>query len=392
MYVMQLDSLAFAGYRSFAARSPAFPDRPLKKVRLAPLTILLGKNNSGKSTVARLFHHVLTGLGSDGNDPFPMAGPLGSYGRSFRDIQHGGSFFNPVDLEIDFASKDGTREKLVAQVIQTGDLAGDSPPVLQKSILNGQGNTDSGRVRGLMPDIEAAESLRLEARELLDASCYLGPLRPLIKPSYPVQSSDARALPDTDDSVAQTLYRDAELRAAIGSWTAQNLDGWRVDVRQNLDVFQIISRRPGREINIGDSGQGLQQVLPIAVLCCSRKLGRGQQNFLDVIEQPELHLHDAAHAPVGDLLLSAVAEARGRILVETHSESLVLRVRRRVAEGLSPDQVSIVFVEDLGDRSVIRNVRLDQNGDVDWWPDGVFSEAFVEVKAIRRAQHRRTLG
>ena len=86
-----------------------------------------------------------------------------------------------------------------------------------------------------------------------------------------------------------------------------------------------------------------------------------------------------------------MAEARGRILVETHSESLVLRVRRRVAEGLSPDQVSIVFVEDLGDRSVVRNVRLDQNGDVDWWPDGVFSEAFVEVKAIRRAQRRRTL-
>ena len=388
--MMQLDSLAFSGYRSFAARSPAFPDRPLERVQLAPLTILLGKNNSGKSTVARLFHHVLTALGAEGRDPFPMTGPRGSYGSSFRAIQHGESFFNPLDLEVDFSSKDCANAKLVVQVIQTGDLAGDAPPVLQKSVLNGEENTDRGRVRGLLPDIAAAESLRLEARELLDASCYLGPLRPSTKPSYPVQVSETRALPETDESVAQMLYADTELRAAVGSWTAQNLDGWRVDVRQNLDVFQIIARRAGRESNIGDSGQGLQQVLPVAVLCCRRKLGRGPQHFIDVIEQPELHLHDAAHAPVGDLLLSATSEARGRILVETHSESLVLRVRRRIAEGLSPDQVSIVFVEDLGDRSIVRTIQLDQNGDVDWWPEGVFSEAFVEVKAIRRAQRRRT--
>ena len=48
-----------------------------------------------------------------------------------------------------------------------------------------------------------------------------------------------------------------------------------------------------------------------------------------------------------------------------------------------------MFVEDLGDRSIVRNIQLDQNGDVDWWPEGVFSEAFAEVKAIRRAQRRR---
>jgi hypothetical protein len=387
MYVMQLDSLAFSGYRSFAARSPAFPDRPLERVQLAPLTILLGKNNSGKSTVARLFHHALTALGAEGHDPFPMTGPRGSYGRTFREIQHGGSFFNPLDLEIALTSKDCADVKLVVQVVQTGDLAGDTPPFLEKSVLNGQENTDRGRVRGLLPDIEGAESLRLEARELLDASCHLGPLRNSIKPSYPVQVSETRALPETDESLAQMLYADNELRAAVGSWTSQNLDGWRVDVRQNLDVFQITARRAGRESNIGDAGQGLQQVLPVVALCCARKLGRG--HFLDVIEQPELHLHDAAHAPVGDLLLSATGEALGTMLVETHSESLVLRVRRRVAEGLSPDQVSIVFVEDLGDRSIVRNIQLDQNGDVDWWPEGVFSEAFVEVKAIRRAQRKR---
>jgi len=77
-------------------------------------------------------------------------------------------------------------------------------------------------------------------------------------------------------------------------------------------------------------------------------------------------------------------------LVETHSESIVLRIRRRVAKGLSPDHVAIYFVEDLGDGSRVRQIQLDQNGEVDRWPDGLFSESFLEVKAIRRAQRAKT--
>lgn len=115
---MRLNSISFAGFRSFAARSPAVPDRPLERLQLAPLTILLGKNNSGKSTVARLFHHVLVALAAEGNDPFPfpMKGSRRPYGTSFRDVQHGGNFFNPLDLDIDFASEDGVRATLVSQL------------------------------------------------------------------------------------------------------------------------------------------------------------------------------------------------------------------------------------------------------------------------------------
>ena len=385
---MLLRSLAFSGYRSFAARSPSAPDRPLERLRLAPLTILLGKNNSGKSTVARLFHHVLLALGSDGNDPFPMKGPRGSYGSSFRDIQHGGNFFNPLDLELEFALDDGTTGTLVSQLMQSGELANDSPPLLRRSSLNGRENTSTARIRGLLPDVADSQRLRSDARDLLSLSCHLRPVRDPIRSSYAIQGGATSPLPEDNESVAQLLYSDVELRSAVGTWTEQNLDGWRADLRQNLDVFQLVGRRKGREGNLADAGQGIQQVLPVAALCHWRSLVRGGDQFLDIIEQPELHLHDAAHAPLADLLLLAVSKGRGSILIETHSESLVLRVRRRVAEGLSPDQVAIVYVEDLGDCSRIRAIHLDRNGEVDWWPDGVFSEAFLEVKAIRRAQRR----
>jgi hypothetical protein len=386
---MQLRSLSFAGYRSFPARGPAFPDRPLQTVALAPLTIVLGKNNSGKSIILKLIHHVLTALASSGPNPFPMSGPRGTYGRSFRDIQHGGYFFNPLDFDLGLTSEGSDPDRVVVQIAQPNDLSGDAPPIVQNFRLNGIA-VPSSPLNGLLPGTTVAERLRSQARQLLERSCYLGPVRQTFKSWYPVPSKVDQNVPESDALVAQMLFTDAELRTAVGVWTAKNLDNWRVDIKQNLDLFQVVARRSGREVNICDSGQGLQQVLPVAVLCCSRSLRAPNEPFVDAIEQPELHLHDAAQAPLGDLCLSALSNNRGRFIIETHSEALVLRIRRRVAEGLSPEQVSILFVEDIGEHSTIRSIKLDEYGEVDWWPEGVFSEAFIEVKAMRRAQRRKT--
>jgi hypothetical protein len=388
---MRLRSLAFAGYRSFAARSPAAPDRPLQRLQLAPLTILLGKNNSGKSTVARLLHHVLLALGHDGREPFPMASGGRKYGARFRDVQHNGAFFNPLDLEVELSAEDGAQITLAAQLIQPNDSADDSQPVIQSLRFDGESLAAEGHpARGLLPDVQKALSWRKGARRLLEASCYLGPVRDSVREVYDVsQNSQDQRLPNSGDAVAQVLLADLELRDAVGDWMMKHLEGWHVDVRQILDTFSLLARRAGRESNLADSGQGIQQVLPIAVLCCWRSLDRGGLPFLDTVEQPELHLHDAAHAPLGDLLLSAVARGGGNVVVETHSESLVLRIRRRIAEGLSPDQVALVYVEDAGEGSCLRPIALRPDGEVEWWPEGVFSEAFVEVKAIRRAQRAR---
>ena len=388
---MRLDKLAFAGYRSFAARSPAAPDRPLQELTLAPLTVLLGKNNSGKSTVARLMHHVLLALGSSASDPFPMGDRELSFGSRFRDIQHAGSFFNPLDLKLVLGSEDGSAAELSAQLIQAGELADDSAPLVQTLTFGGRSKESDPevRIRGLLPDWPEAEPWRQGAQRLLDASCRIGPMRDLVSSSYSVTPNVPRGKPSTQEMAAQMMLADPELRTEVGKWMEQNLEGWRVDVQQNLDRFSLLARRAGRESNMADAGQGIQQVLPVVALCSWRRLGRGAGPFLDVIEQPELHLHDAAQAPLGDLLLSAVSDRRGTLVVETHSEALVLRVRLRIAEGLPPSQVAIYYAEDVGDGSLLRPIPLDEVGEVGWWPEGVFSETFAETKAIRRAQRAR---
>lgn len=388
---MHLQTLSFAGYRSFAARSPAAPDRTLENLHLAPVTILLGKNNSGKSTVARLLRHVLVALGADGPDPFPMSGNGVIFGSSFRDVQHGENFFSPLDLEIALRAEGGRSTSLAVQLIQLGELAYDSAPVLDKCEFNGvELDISNSKVRGLLPDIDDAKFWRESARDLFDASCHIAPIRDPVKHLYSVDpSSRAFLSPNTNDIVAQMLLNDVELRNAVGAWMAENLDGWRVDVKQSLDVFQLLARRAGRDTNLADAGQGIQQVLPVVALCCWRGLGRGSSPFLDILEQPELHLHDAAHAALGDLLLSAVPTGVGTLVVETHSEALVLRIRRRIAEGLDPNMVSIVYIEDIGEGSRIRKIPINEDGSVEWWPEGVFSESYVEAKAIRQAQRRR---
>ena len=310
---MRLDSIALAGYRSFAARSPAAPDRPLARLELAPLTIILGKNNSGKSSLARFSHHLLLAMGSEGPDPFPMKGRE-SFGDSFRDIQHDGSFFNPLDLEVEFTSGDGASGKLVSQLIQTGEFTENSAPVIQASVLNGAPNPALDKVKGLLPDVPGAAALRADARELLGRSCHLQPVRGAIRRWYSAVPGSPSMLPETSEAVAGMLYADGALRSAAGDWTFENLDGWRLDLRQTLDSLTLVGRRGKNESNLADSGQGIQQVLPVVVLCCWRRLAPERGPCLDIIEEPELHLHDAAHAPLGDLLLKAVDGTGNRIL------------------------------------------------------------------------------
>jgi hypothetical protein len=161
---MRLQSLAFSGYRSFAARSPKAPDRPLEQLRLAPLTLLIGKNNSGKSTVGRLLHHTLLALGADGRDPFPMSDPgRRTHGNSFRDIQHENNFFNPLDLEIQMAGDGLERATLKANLVLLGD-ADAEVPTLQRVEFKGMGWNAPVVTKGLLPEVESANYWRVGAR------------------------------------------------------------------------------------------------------------------------------------------------------------------------------------------------------------------------------------
>lgn len=141
-----------------------------------------------------------------------------------------------------------------------------------------------------------------------------------------------------------------------------------------------------KRINLAATGSGVSQLVPIVVQ--TALMGRAS---CVVIEQPELHLHPAAQAVLGDLLLES--SSKGQILVETHSEHVILRIRRRVAEGkIDPRSVSIFLVEKKDRQTSVRRLELDKNGHFLEWPEGFLDEGYREAMALAEANAKRSGG
>lgn len=159
------------------------------------------------------------------------------------------------------------------------------------------------------------------------------------------------------------------------------------------DYFEINIYQKQAEnvpVNLVDVGQGISQSLPVVTQALMDRRGR-----IDIVEQPELHLHPAAHGSMASLMVeSALNNKNSKYLIETHSENFILRIRRLVAEGKIPKKmVNIYWInyDTEQNAAFLEQIKLDDNGEVDFWPEGVFSEAFEEVKAIRKAQRTQTV-
>ena len=118
------------------------------------------------------------------------------------------------------------------------------------------------------------------------------------------------------------------------------------------------------------TGFGLTQVLPIVVAALS-----ADRDDLLLIENPEVHLHPAGQAMMGQFLAD-VAQAGVQVILETHSDHVLNGVRRAVkAKHLDADRVAIHFFQPRGgNKAQVVSPILDSEGKVDAWPDGFFDQ------------------
>jgi hypothetical protein len=134
-------------------------------------------------------------------------------------------------------------------------------------------------------------------------------------------------------------------------------------------------------------GAGISQLLPILVAAIE---GRGG---LALFEQPEIHVHPAVQVSLGDLLIDAAHRQGSRrlLLVETHSEHLILRLLRRIREttenelavgapAFRPEDLSVLYVSSEPGGVRVRRLRVDDQGEfLDRWPKGFFAERIEEL-------------
>jgi len=131
------------------------------------------------------------------------------------------------------------------------------------------------------------------------------------------------------------------------------------------DPFQIQVRkntgdRKGRWRNLVDVGYGVSQILPVIF-----ELIRPIEALVLLLQQPEVHLHPSAQAGLGSILCETAT--RRQILVETHSDHLIDRVRMDVRDrkyALKPEDVSILFFERNDNEVHIHSIRIDDDGNV----------------------------
>ena len=120
----------------------------------------------------------------------------------------------------------------------------------------------------------------------------------------------------------------------------------------------------------GHTGFGLTQILPIVIAALA-----ASPNDLLLIENPEVHLHPAGQAMMGQFLAD-VAQAGVQVILETHSDHVLNGVRRAVkAERLEADRVAVHFFQPRGgNKAQVVSPMLDSSGRIDDWPDGFFDQ------------------
>ena len=136
-----------------------------------------------------------------------------------------------------------------------------------------------------------------------------------------------------------------------------------------------------------DVGFGVSQVLPALVL-----LYYVPEGATVLMEQPEIHLHPAVQSGLADVMLNVAAVRNVQIVVESHSEHLMRRLQRRVAEkrALSED-VKLYFVRSNRGTAELSDLRLNEWGEIENWPDNFFGDEMGEIAAITEAALRRRM-
>ncbi len=129
----------------------------------------------------------------------------------------------------------------------------------------------------------------------------------------------------------------------------------------HVQIRKFGNRLKGPKRNIIDVGYGVSQILPVIT-----ELLRPDAPSKFLLQQPEVHLHPSAQAALGSLFCQ-VANWNRQLIVETHSDHLIDRVRMEVRDGdlpIKPEEVSILYFERNELDVRIHSLGLDKEGNV----------------------------
>lgn len=413
------------------------------EVKLAPLTGFFGTNSSGKSSLLQMLLLLKqTAEHPDLNQVvfFGDKGSLVNLGN-FREVIHGHNTEEQLGLEfgcklpklltvpiIQSINRNIRNYKVIPLDIDSFTFAtafrGNAvnylyyivgPEAIQKikwengEISYGDIRTDNLEIkncygRPAMNQVDSLEPLPSAFEELFSHIYYLGPTRVHPQRHYHWNDKDPTDVGLWGDKVIDTLLCAHMRRMKISKkGEAVTIEDRVSEWLRELDLAYSFSINPvgalkndnyevriqksatSPPVTLADIGYGLSDVLPMLVLCYYTPKGSTL-----ILEQPGIHLHPKAQAQLADMLIEVITERNLQILVESHSEHLLTRLQRRVAEKqISQDDTALYFCRNDHGFSTIERLEVNEFGEIKNWPENFFGEVMSDMFAMTDAQAKR---
>lgn len=243
--------------------------------------------------------------------------------------------------------------------------------------------------------------LQLAFENLFARLYYLGPLREFPQRHYAWKGSEPSDMGRRGERVVDALLASQQkgayispgfkrkrqtLEERVAHWLKELglIYDFKVEpIAQGNNIYQVkVQKTPSSpKVLITDVGFGVSQILPVLVLCYYVPEGS-----IILLEQPEIHLHPSVQSGLADVLIDAMKNRNVQIIVESHSEHLLRRLQRRIAEQtITPEQTALYFCEATDAGSRLTDLKLNLFGSIENWPKDFFGDEFEEMAAITTA-------
>jgi predicted ATPase len=404
---MKVKSISFKNYKAFYEK---------QTMQLKPITVLIGKNSSGKSSIAKLFTLLENSLMGNIDEPLLLKNNEVELGGEFDNL-----FFenNPGGIPLIFNIVFENDVKIEIGLLKKTD--GYGLDVFQWKYKDSRQNfelelTDDGYLDDVTKKIYECEFKGFIPTKFTEKNTnedfsgkfqidkidvdYIGPFRILPERYfYLTGQTQFRDTGVTGKNAYAMLgisksKKDDQLYKNVGKWYKEHFGGWelKVDDRDKKPLIQILLSKDETDVNIVDVGQGMNQALPLIV----RANVTDRPDSMIILEQPELHLHPAAHGDLAELFAKSAKENNQIFIIETHSENMLLRLRKLIVEndfGFTKDDIVIYWLEEAEFKGQeLMEITINEDGVLSDWRDGVFDEGLKEIlemqKALNKKQHK----